>query len=283
MGADDWEDMSDGDGGDWESGKAIAPLSSASGASLAGGGRSSRVGLGGGTPPKSIATEWGAAAGDAWGDEDDWRPGPAIASPAAARSAGRAVRPSPSRSPPRDHGVRRRRAQAIARSDPEARGRAGVPRGRGVRPPLRRRVRRREDVDPFDDDAIGDDVSDSVTAHPSSTTRARDDALRPSSDQAPTTFGSGASRVPSSRAPDSPETRHAPADADYHDPPDVHPLTVPRAPVVGRDHDARADAPRSDHRAVDDALDALAFDDDHRRPSTVADETPSDRIGRCGR
>ena len=29
MGADDWEDMSDGDGGDWESGKAIAPLSSA--------------------------------------------------------------------------------------------------------------------------------------------------------------------------------------------------------------------------------------------------------------
>ena len=43
-----------------------------------------------------------------------------------------------------NHGVRRRRAQAIARSDPEARDRAGVPRGRGVRPPLRRRVRRRE-------------------------------------------------------------------------------------------------------------------------------------------
>ena len=88
-----------------------------------------------------------------------------------------------------NHGVRRRRARAIARSDPEARDRAGVPRGRGVRPPLRRRVRRARDVDPFDDDAIGDDVSDSVTAHPSSTTRARGDDAFASSDRARTTFG----------------------------------------------------------------------------------------------
>ena len=276
MGADDWEDMSDGDGGDWESGKAIAPLSSASGASLAGGGRSSRVGLGNGTPPKRISTEWGAAAGDAWGDEDDWRPGPAIASPAAARSAGRAVRPSPSRSPAsritgfggggrrQSRGRILKRAAALAFLVGAAYALLSAGAFGGAR-----------DVDPFDDDAIGDDVSDSVTAHPSSTTRARGDDAFASSDQAPTTFGSSHARVPSSRAPDSSETRHAPADADHHDPPDVHPLTVPRAPVVGRDHDAREDVSTIGSAAVDDALDALAFDDDRRRPSTVADETPS--------
>ena len=277
MGADDWEDMSDGDGGDWESGKAIAPLSSASGASLAGGGRSSRVGLGNGTPPKRISTEWGAAAGDAWGDEDDWRPGPAIASPAAVRSAGRAVRPSPSRSPASritgfgGGGRRQSRGRILKRATALAflAGAAYALLSAGAFGGAR-------DVDPFDDDAIGDDVSDSVTAHPSSTTRARGDDAFASSDQARTTFGSSYARVPSSRAPDSPETRHAPADANHHDPPDVHPLTFPRAPVVGRDHDARADVSTIGSAAVDDALDALAFDDDRRRPSTVADETPSD-------
>ena len=282
MGADDWEDMSDGDGGDWESGKAIAPRSSASGASLASGGSSSSVGVGNGTPPTSVATKWGAAADDAWGDEDDWRPGPAIASPAAARSAGRAVRPSPSRSPGAritgfgGGGRRHSRGRILKRAATLAClvGAAYALLSAGAFGGAR-------DANPFDDVAIGDDVSDSITTYPSSTTRARRDDAFASPDVTRTTVGSADARVPASRAPDILDARRAPAERERHDPPDVRLPTIPRAPVVERerDHDARADASaagsaRRPPALVDDPLDELGFDD-HRRPSTTRDGSGS--------
>ena len=272
MGADDWEDMSDGDGGDWESGKAIAPRSSASGASLASGGSSSSVGVGNGTPSTSVATKWGAAADDAWGDEDDWRPGPAIASPAAARSAGRAVRPSPSRSPGAritgfgGGGRRHSRGRILKRAATLAClvGAAYALLSAGAFGGAR-------DADPFDDAAIGDDVSDSITTYPSSTTRARREDAFASPDATRTTVGSADARVPAER--------------ERHDPPDVRLPTISRAPVVERDHDARADASaagsaRRPPAAVDDPLDELGFDD--HLPSTVPDQPPSDGRPRDG-
>ena len=97
MGADDWEDMSDGDGaiGRGKSDRALVEREWR----VAGGRRAFVARRPGQRHASQAHLDRGAAAGDAWGDEDDWRPGPAIASPAAVRSAGRAVRPSPSRSP----------------------------------------------------------------------------------------------------------------------------------------------------------------------------------------